>query len=77
MPKWVLRISVTRPSGPSVARKAKASGTPAKFDATPEKVISGDRTPLGTPPRIIAAAIRKPTRQPSADEATEILMEIQ
>ena len=28
---------MTRPRRPSVARKAKASGTPAKFEATPEK----------------------------------------
>ncbi len=35
---------MTRPVRPSVARKAKASGTPAKFEATPEKVRSVERT---------------------------------
>ena len=31
---------VTSPTGPSVAMKAKASGMPAKFDATPLKVVT-------------------------------------
>ena len=30
---------MTSPSRPRVEMKAKASGTPAKFEATPEKVI--------------------------------------
>ena len=36
---------------PSVAMKAKASGTPAKFEATPLKVISVGRSHAGRPPR--------------------------
>jgi hypothetical protein len=35
---------------PSVAMKAKASGTPAKFEATPEKVSIGERIQRGRPP---------------------------
>ena len=77
MPRLVLRNTVTRPIGPSVARKAKASGTPAKFEATPEKVSSGPRTIRGSPPSVIAAAIEKPIRQPRDAEASEILIEIQ
>ena len=38
-PNTELSSTVTRPSRPSVARKAKARGTPAKLEATPEKVI--------------------------------------
>ena len=44
------RSTVTSPVGPSVARKAKASGTPAKFEATPEKVVSIGRSQRGRPP---------------------------
>src|SRR2546422_1451743 len=43
-PKTCTSSAVTRPVRPSVARKAKASGTPAKFEATPEKVMSVGRT---------------------------------
>ena len=43
-PNSVFRSTVTRPSRPSVARKAKASGTPAKLEATPEKVSVAERT---------------------------------
>ena len=38
----ILRNFVTIPSVPSVAMNANASGTPAKFAATPEKVVSVD-----------------------------------
>ena len=33
---------------------AKASGTPAKFAATPENVVSAERTTRGVPSRIAA-----------------------
>ena len=36
-PSWFVRNCVTIPIVPSVAMKAKASGIPAKFAATPEK----------------------------------------
>ena len=49
--------------------KAKASGTPAKLDATPEKVRSGERIQRGRPPSTTAAAMAKPIRQPSSAEA--------
>ena len=77
MPSWVLRNTVTMPTGPSVARKAKASGTPAKFEATPEKVSSGPRIHCGSPPSTTAAATAKPIPQPSSAEATEMRIEIQ
>ena len=34
--------------------KARASGTPAKFEATPEKVISASAGTRGSPPRMTA-----------------------
>ena len=40
---------MTSPRRPRVAMKAKASGTPAKFEATPEKVIMAVRTQRGSP----------------------------
>ena len=46
--------TVSMPTRPSVAIKANASGTPAKFDATPEKVINIERTNGGSPPMIDA-----------------------
>ena len=50
---------------------ANASGMPAKLAATPEKVVSTERTTLGVPSRIAAYAIRKPSRPPTSggDEA--------
>ncbi|MNL69325.1 hypothetical protein D3C87_1941740 [compost metagenome] len=68
---------VTRPVRPSVARKAKASGTPAKLEATPEKVSSDERIQEGRPPRTTAQASQKPIRAPPMEEARLILMEIQ
>ena len=38
---------------PSVAMKAKARGTPAKLDATPEKVDMKERMGFGSPPRVM------------------------
>ena len=34
--------------------KARASGTPAKFEATPENVINAVRRNRGSPPRMTA-----------------------
>ena len=48
--KYLISSTVTSPVRPSVARKAKASGTPAKLEATPENVISAERTERGRPP---------------------------
>jgi hypothetical protein len=39
---------------PSVARKAKASGMPAKLEATPENVITKERIQSGRPPSVMA-----------------------
>jgi len=44
--------------------KARASGTPAKFEATPENVMTADRIQLGRPPMITAQASRKPKKPP-------------
>ncbi len=64
------------PSRPSVAMKAKASGTPAKLEATPEKVITAERRPRGRAPRISASVISSPNTAPSSAEAAEIWIEI-
>ncbi len=65
-----------KPAGPSVAMKAKASGTPAKLEATPEKVIRGPRMDCGSPPSTIAADMAKPIRQPMRAEAKLMRIEI-
>ena len=41
--------------------KAKAKGTPANCEATPENVMIGERIHFGKPPKMTAAAIAKPT----------------
>jgi len=40
-------MTVTKPVRPRVETKAKANGTPAKFEATPEKVVKMARTHWG------------------------------
>ena len=45
-------MTVTKPSWPRVKMKARASGTPAKFEATPENVMRAVRRKRGRPPRI-------------------------
>ena len=60
---------MTRPSRPSVAKNAKASGTPAKLEATPENVSVEARTHSGKPPRTMATARANPARAPSTAEA--------
>ena len=47
-------MTVTNPVRPIVKMKARASGTPAKFDATPEKVMIPVRMGIGSPPAITA-----------------------
>ena len=54
------------PIVPSVAMKAKASGIPAKFAATPEKVVSIPRIHRGVPSRIAAYAIATPSAPPTS-----------
>ncbi len=53
-PKTSLMSCVTIPIVPSVAMKAKASGIPPKFAATPEKVPNAERIQFGVPLRIAA-----------------------
>ena len=53
-PKTLLMNWVTIPIVPSVAMKAKASGMPPKFAATPEKVPNAERIQPGVPLRIAA-----------------------
>ena len=77
MPNHSRSSTVTRPSRPRVARKAKASGTPAKFEATPEKVSTGPRSHFGRSPSVTAAATAKPIRQPRKADAKLIRIEIE
>ena len=55
---------VTIPIVPSVAMKAKASGMPPKFAATPENVPKAERIQPGVPLRLAAYAIRRPSSPP-------------
>ena len=71
------RSTVTRPIRPSVARNAKASGTPAKFEATPENVRRVGRTHRGSPPEIAAYATKKPRIAPPSADAVLTWMLIQ
>src|SRR3989304_2270312 len=73
-PQTLTSRAATRPVRPSVARKAKASGTPAKFDATPEKVMSVGRTQAGRPPEIAAYARKNPNRAPPIADTARPLM---
>ena len=77
MPNVSSRNAVTSPVGPMVAMKAKASGTPAKFEATPLKVVSVGRRKRGTRPITTAWARKKPAMAPSSAEARLTLMLIQ
>ena len=77
MPNTVLNSTVTRPSRPSVERKAKASGMPAKLLATPEKVITAERMPSGSLPRIMASAMNRPMMAPKKAEAADTRIEIE
>ena len=52
-----------------MAMKAKASGRPAKFEATPEKVISTGRIHPGRPPSTTAQARAKPRMAPRMADA--------
>ena len=64
-PNSVFSSTVTSPSRPSVARKAKASGTPAKFEATPEKVSSVGADPARAGRRARRRGEAKPISAPS------------
>ena len=55
---------MTIPIVPSVAMKAKASGMPPKFAATPENVPNAERIQPGVPLRLAAYAIRSPSSPP-------------
>ena len=48
--------------------KAKAKGTPAKFEATPEKVDMNERRDFGSPPMVMPYAMKNPRRPPRAAE---------
>ena len=65
---------MTIPARPRVEIKAKASGTPAKFEATPEKVVMEGRTNFGKPPSVTAYAKKKPKMPPPS--AVTKLMEM-
>ena len=68
---------VNTPDGLSKAMNAKANGTPAKFDATPQKVIKLVRMKGGSPPRMAEYASRKPNIPPPIEVTRLILMLIQ
>jgi len=65
---------VTIPIVPRVAIKANASGIPAKFAATPAKVVRIVRRKRGVPSRITAYAMQRPSRQPPPAVIRLILM---
>ena len=65
----LLSSTVARPSRPSVAKKAKANGTPAKLEATPLKVISVGRSHDGRPPLSVTSASPSPISAPRMPEA--------
>jgi hypothetical protein len=65
------------PTLPTVAMNANASGIPAKFAATPEKVEMTVRIHRGVPSRIAAYAISSPSSAPSAAVTRLILIVIQ
>ena len=54
--------------------KAKASGTPAKLEATPQKVIKPERMNLGSSPRMAEKASRNPNTPPPSAVMMLILM---
>ena len=60
---------VTRPVRPNVAMNAKASGKPAKFEATPLNVMRTGRSHPGNPPSTTAQAKAKPNAAPKMAEA--------
>ena len=68
---------ISIPAGLRSAMNAKARGTPAKLDATPQKVSRLTRTNLGKPPRIAEYASRKPNKAPPSAVIRLILMLIQ
>ena len=68
---------VKTPDGLSNAMNAKASGTPAKLDATPQNVIRLVRMNEGSPPRMAEYARKKPKRPPPKDVTRLILILIQ
>ena len=68
---------VNTPEGLSKAMKAKASGTPAKFDATPQNVIRLERMKGGSPPRMAAYASTNPKIPPPNEVIRLILILIQ
>jgi hypothetical protein len=56
--------------------KAAAKGTPAKFEATPEKVVRAERNGRGRPPIDTAHAIENPIRPPMMAVVRLILIDI-
>ena len=68
---------VSTPDGLSKAMNANANGTPAKFDATPQKVIRLVRIKGGSPPRMAEYARKNPKMPPPSDVTRLILILIQ
>ena len=72
-----LNQPVSTPDGLSKAMNAKASGTPAKLDATPQKVIRLVRMKGGSPPRMAEYARKNPKMPPPIEVIRLILILIQ
>ena len=68
---------VNTPDGLSKAMNAKANGTPAKFEATPQKVIRLVRMKGGSPPRMVEYARKNPKMPPPREVIRLILILIQ
>src|ERR1700677_1019121 len=77
IPTYFLSSTVTSPTRPSVQMNANASGTPAKFDATPEKVIKVGRIHDGNLPCTAAQASSRPSAPPPIADAALTLTLIQ
>src|ERR1700761_4982776 len=76
-PRYFFSSTVTSPTRPNVQMKANASGTPAKFDATPENVIKVGRIHPGNLPCTAAHASSEPITAPPIEEAALTLKLIQ
>src|SRR5258707_231258 len=77
MSAYFFSSTVTSPTRPNVQMNANASGTPAKFDATPENVIRVGRIQPGSLPCTAAHASSEPSSAPPKADAALTLKLIQ
>jgi hypothetical protein len=69
-------MAVITPTRPKVKINAAARGTPAKFEATPENVVTVDRNGRGRLPFDTAHAMRNPNTPPRIADVRLILSDI-